>query len=111
MAREKDARRVRTEREALRECRSPFVVQLLGTYQDRECVYFLLEYAAGGELFERLRSADKLSNDVAKFYGAEVLVAVDHVLKMGYMYRDLKPENGKREDLTKSDQIPSSVVI
>jgi serine/threonine protein kinase len=56
-------------------------------------VYFLLEYAAGGELFERLRKADKLSNDVAKFYGAEVLVAVDHVHRMGYMYRDLKPEN------------------
>lgn len=52
-----------------------------------------MEFVAGGELFTRLHTLKRLPNDVAKFYAAEVLLALEHMHAAGVAYRDLKPEN------------------
>jgi len=47
----------------------------------------------GGELFQHLRQSKRFEEKRAKFYAAEILVALDTLHKMGVVYRDLKPEN------------------
>ena len=88
-----DERHVQNERLILGQLRHPFVVGLFGTLQDKQKIYFVLEYVAGGELFSKLRGNRCLSAAVAKFYLVEILAALAHVHAGGFVYRDLKPEN------------------
>lgn len=53
----------------------------------------LLEYALGGELFTYLRRIGKFSNNMAKFYAAEIVLALEYMHAHNIVYRDLKPEN------------------
>lgn len=53
----------------------------------------LLEYLPGGELFKRIKSQVYLSEADARFYLAEVVLAIDQLHQMNIIYRDLKPEN------------------
>ena len=68
-----DERHVQNERLILGQLRHPFVVGLFGTLQDKQKIYFVLEYVAGGELFSKLRGNRCLSAAVAKFYLVEIL--------------------------------------
>lgn len=53
----------------------------------------LFEYVCGGELFSRLRKDGRFSNDVALFYGVEIILALQYLHQQETVYRDLKPEN------------------
>jgi len=53
----------------------------------------LMQYVPGGELFRRIRSGGRLSNDAARFYAASVLLAVEYLHAKNIVHRDLKPEN------------------
>jgi serine/threonine protein kinase len=61
------------------------------TFQDRENVYLLMEYVPGGEFFNYIRQAVQLSNPVARFYTAEIVLAIEHLHNQKILYRDLKP--------------------
>ncbi|GAA5986373.1 hypothetical protein JCM11641_005359 [Rhodosporidiobolus odoratus] len=84
---------VNSERATLAWVRHPFVVNLFCTFQDEANLYLLLEYVQGGELFSHLRRAGRFSADVARFYGANLVLALDNLHKQDILYRDLKPEN------------------
>ncbi|KAH0543469.1 hypothetical protein FGG08_002234 [Glutinoglossum americanum] len=74
--------------------RHPFVVKLYYAFQDLEKLYLILEYAQGGELFTHLAMERMFSEDVASFYMAEMVLALEHLHRnVGVVYRDLKPEN------------------
>ncbi len=53
----------------------------------------LLEYAIGGELFSYLRRAGRFGANMAKFYAAEIVLAIEYMHAHNIVYRDLKPEN------------------
>jgi serine/threonine protein kinase len=53
----------------------------------------LLEYAAGGELYNRLLAKKRLPLNVVKFYIAEIALALQFLHSQGIAYRDLKPDN------------------
>jgi len=88
VAKHKDERHLRNERDILARLRHPFVVRLFGTFQDTRRVYFVLEYVAGGELFAKLRGHRCLGPNAATFYLSEILAALAHVHASGYAYRD-----------------------
>lgn len=74
--------------------RHPFIVNLYYAFQDHEKLYLILEYASGGELFRHLELEKFFSEDVASFYIAEIVLALDYLHNtVGVIYRDLKPEN------------------
>ena len=54
---------------------------------------YLLLYVVcpGGELFHQLKKVKKMTEEEAKFYFLEILMALDHVHSHGVVYRDLKP--------------------
>ena len=85
----------KTERNILESInRHPFVVKLYYAFQDHEKLYLILEYAQGGELFERMRNERMFPETTAAFYMAELVLALDHLHNtVGVVYRDLKPEN------------------
>ena len=87
--------RVRTEGQILETVDHPFVATLYSAFQTDTHLYFVLEYCEGGELYETLQKEPekRFSEPVAKFYAAEVLVALQYLHLMGFIYRDLKPEN------------------
>lgn len=72
-----------------------FFVSLFRTFSDEKRVYFILEHAAGGELFARLKShQSRFPIDVARFYAAEIVIALDYLHnKEKTVFRDLQPEN------------------
>lgn len=56
-------------------------------------LFMVMDFVAGGELFTLIRKSQKFPNAVAKFYAAEVSLAIDYLHSLNIIYRDLKPEN------------------
>eukprot|EP01105_Mastigella_eilhardi_P009517 TRINITY_DN2247_c0_g1_i2.p1 TRINITY_DN2247_c0_g1~~TRINITY_DN2247_c0_g1_i2.p1 ORF type:complete len:328 (-),score=60.07 TRINITY_DN2247_c0_g1_i2:123-1106(-) len=81
------------ERAILLALDNPFIVKLYETYQDATHLYMLMEYVIGGEIFTHLRRAGRFSPEVAKFFLAEIVLALEYMHNRGIIYRDLKPEN------------------
>jgi serine/threonine protein kinase len=52
-----------------------------------------MKYYKGGEMFTKIRREKRFSEKRAKFYAAQVYLALKHLHDLGYVYRDLKPEN------------------
>jgi len=56
-------------------------------------LYLLFEYVQGGELFSHLRAAGRFATKTARFYAAEIVLALEYLHQQKIVYRDLKPEN------------------
>ncbi|CAO3687424.1 hypothetical protein G6F70_007273 [Rhizopus microsporus] len=83
----------KNERAVLVKMKDNFMVNLWGTFQDDTNLYMVLDFVAGGELFSLMRKRKKFDEDTARFYAAEVLLAICHLHQNNIIYRDLKPEN------------------
>ncbi|KAI1103801.1 Pkinase-domain-containing protein [Jackrogersella minutella] len=81
------------ERRMLGEVKHPFLITLWGTFQDPRNLYMVMDFVEGGELFSLLRKSGRFPNPVAKFYAAEVTLALEYLHSKNIIYRDLKPEN------------------
>ncbi|OZJ03458.1 hypothetical protein BZG36_02754, partial [Bifiguratus adelaidae] len=85
------------ERRLLASVSNPFLVNMWGTFQDDANLYLVMDYVPGGELFSVLRKSQaslvRFPDHVAKFYAAEVVLALDYLHQRDIIYRDLKPEN------------------
>ena len=89
------AKRVMLERDILSSTNHPFIVTMYLALQTRHRLYFFLQYCPGGEFFRMLRRQPKkrIPEAYAKFYAAEILLAIEYLHLLGFIYRDLKPEN------------------
>lgn len=85
--------RTRTERKVLSVVNHPFIMKLHYAFQSDDKLYLVLDYCPGGELFFHLSRFRRFPERVARFYAAELLLAIGHLHKRGIIYRDLKPEN------------------
>ncbi|EKE43050.1 hypothetical protein ENUP19_0346G0018 [Entamoeba nuttalli] len=87
--------RVTTEREILLTTRHPFIVHLYWSFATETCFYFIMDYCSGGDFYHTLKETPHrcLQEETAKFYLAEVLLALEYLHLNGIIYRDLKPEN------------------
>lgn len=90
-----DMNRVDYEKQAFASCQHPFIVNLDYAFQTDALVMMALGLATAGDLQQALNNAaqNRLPEPRAKFYVAEVVLALDHLHSMGLMYRDLKPNN------------------
>ncbi|KAF9454336.1 kinase-like protein [Macrolepiota fuliginosa MF-IS2] len=84
---------VRAERDVLAESTSPWVVQLFYSFQDPLYLYLIMEFLPGGDLMTMLMKYDVFSEDVTRFYMAECVLAIEAVHNLGYIHRDIKPDN------------------
>ncbi|KAJ7579314.1 kinase-like domain-containing protein [Mycena floridula] len=81
------------EQGILQTVQHPFIVNLWGSFQDTSNLYMVMDFVPGGELFTLLRRSNRFPDPVAKFYAAEVALALHHLHSADIIYRDLKPEN------------------
>ncbi|KAI7901091.1 kinase-like domain-containing protein [Cokeromyces recurvatus] len=95
MLRRNKVKRVLAEQEILSSANHPFIVSLYHSFQSQDHLYFVMEYCLGGEFFRALQSRPTkcLPEEGAKFYAAEVILALEYLHLQGFIYRDLKPEN------------------
>ncbi|EEY66101.1 3-phosphoinositide-dependent protein kinase, putative [Phytophthora infestans T30-4] len=87
---------INMEKEALNHLRHPNIIRLYQTFQDDNNLYFLLELLNGGELLSHLLHEGRqvgLDEDLARFYLADVVNAVEYMHSNQMLHRDLKPEN------------------
>ncbi|KAJ1605578.1 hypothetical protein OIY81_679 [Cryptosporidium canis] len=85
--------RIYNERALLAQNASDFVVKLFYTFQDEKHLYQVMEYLPGGDLMSYLIKYDKFSEEDTKFYMAQLVHAVDLVHQLGFVHRDVKPDN------------------
>jgi protein-serine/threonine kinase len=72
---------------------SPFIVGLKFSFQTPTDLYLVTDYMSGGELFWHLQKEGRFDEKRAKFYIAELILALQHLHAHDIVYRDLKPEN------------------
>jgi len=81
---------VRSERDILAESDSPWVVKLHTTFQDKTYLFMLMEFLPGGDLMTMLIKFDIFTEDITRFYMAELVLAIEAVHKLGFIHRLVK---------------------
>ena len=84
---------VKAERDILAEADNEWVVKLYYSFQDRENLYFVMDYIPGGDLMSLLIKKEIFDEPLAVFYIAELTCAIESVHAMGFIHRDIKPDN------------------
>jgi protein-serine/threonine kinase len=82
---------VRSERDILAESDSPWVVKLHTTFQDNTFLYMLMEFLPGGDLMTMLIKYEIFTEDITRFYMAEIVLAIEAVHKLGFIHRYAYP--------------------
>lgn len=82
-----------TERNVLSYTVHPFVVALHFAFQTQDKLVLILDYCPGGDLGKMITKEQRFSEDRAKGYLCEILLALEHLHKRNIIFRDLKPDN------------------
>ena len=82
-----------TERNVLSYIRHPFIVSLNYAFQTAEKLFLILDYCPGGDLSSRLLVEKRFTEERAKIYLCEILLALEELHKRDIIFRDLKPDN------------------
>ncbi|KAM4861860.1 serine/threonine-protein kinase MRCK alpha isoform 9-T9 [Thomomys bottae] len=84
----------REERDVLVNGDSQWITALHYAFQDDNNLYLVMDYYVGGDLLTLLsKFEDRLPEDMARFYLAEMVIAIDSVHQLHYVHRDIKPDN------------------
>lgn len=81
------------ERRIMAEMNHPYILSLRYAFQTPQKLYMITDYCSGGELFFHLKRMRRFTEDMVKFYGSQISLAIDHLHSKNIIYRDLKPEN------------------
>ena len=84
---------IRNEQKFMSKVKSPWIVELKASFQDNDFLYLLMEFLPGGDFMNLLIEKDKLTEEEAKFYTAELILAVESIHKLDCIHRDIKPDN------------------
>jgi protein-serine/threonine kinase len=89
----KNIENIKNEKKTLEKIEHPFIIKMRYTFQNREKIFLAFDYYNGGEMFFHLQKQKRFTENLAKFYAAEIFLALTYLHKEKFIYRDLKPEN------------------
>uniref|UniRef100_A0AAG5DNK7 non-specific serine/threonine protein kinase n=1 Tax=Anopheles atroparvus TaxID=41427 RepID=A0AAG5DNK7_ANOAO len=81
------------ERDILSFADNPFVVSMYCSFETKKHLCLVMEYVEGGDCATVLKILGPLPSDMARFYFAETVLAVEYLHSYGIVHRDLKPDN------------------
>ena len=84
---------IRNEQLFMSKVKSPWIVELKASFQEGDYLYLVMEFVPGGDFMNLLIEKDKLTEEEAKFYTAELILAVESIHKLDCIHRDIKPDN------------------
>ncbi|CAD8127096.1 unnamed protein product [Paramecium sonneborni] len=84
---------VQNERDIMTVLDHPFINKLMFAFESKNFIVFVLEFCSGGELFWQLRQVKRMTEEQARFYFAEICLAMCYLHSLSVVYRDIKPEN------------------
>ena len=82
-----------TERNVLSYVKHPFIVSLHYAFQTSEKLGLILDYCPGGDLGKHLQQEKRFSEERARLYLAEIIIALEDLHRRDIIFRDLKPDN------------------
>ncbi|XP_041366756.1 serine/threonine-protein kinase 38-like [Gigantopelta aegis] len=84
---------VRAERDILAEADHTWVVKMYYSFQDVQNLYLIMEFLQGGDMMTLLMKRDTLTEEQTQFYISETVLSIDSIHKLGFIHRDIKPDN------------------
>ena len=81
------------EQDFLSKVDSPWIVKLKASFQEGDYLYLVMEYLPGGDLMGLLIARDIFTEEEAKFYISEMILAIDSIHELDCIHRDIKPDN------------------
>ena len=84
---------VRNEQLFMSKVKSPWIVELKASFQEDDYLFLIMEYLPGGDFMNLLIKKDILSEEEARFYTAELILAIESIHKLDCIHRDIKPDN------------------
>ena len=84
---------VELEKNVLLKTDHPFIMKMVKYLKNESYIFFINEYIKGKELWDVIRDIGLLNKEQTQFYGASILLAINHLHKKKIIYRDIKPEN------------------
>ena len=84
---------IRNEQLFMSKVKSPWIVELYASFQEDDYLYLIMEFLPGGDFMNLLIEKDKLTEEEARFYIAELILAVESIHKLDCIHRDIKPDN------------------
>lgn len=71
----------------------PNIVQIKDVLMDKANLYITMDYVSGGELYSKIASGGRMSEDTARGYFKQILEGVRYCHELNICHRDIKPEN------------------
>ena len=81
------------EQDFLSKIKSPWIVELKASFQQGDYLFLVMEFLIGGDLMGLLITKDILTEEEARFYICEMILAIESIHKLNCIHRDIKPDN------------------
>lgn len=83
--------RTKTERKILEKIDHPFVIKMRFAFQSDSKLFLVLDYCPGGELFFHLQNCKRFNLSTARFFAANIVLALEHLHQQSIVYREYAP--------------------